>query len=100
LEFPNLSFLVSEVAAQTWYDWHEDFVVKGNNDDTKEKGGELTFLSANRKDELLTIKFHNLGIFKIVSEKTDANADAIKRVKADLYCERMEFNYSAIKSDV
>jgi len=93
LEFPNLKITMSEVASQTWWDWHEDFVIKGNNDEGREKGGTIEFLSPNRQDVLLTIKFFNLGIFKMGSDKMDANADAIKRCSAELYCERMEFQY-------
>ena len=28
-----------------FYDWHEDFVIKGNNGDDKEKGGTLEYLT-------------------------------------------------------
>jgi phage tail-like protein len=90
LEFPNLKITMSEVAAQTWYDWHEDFVIKGNNDEGREKNGVLEFLSPNRQDVIFTVKFFNLGIFKISTDKSEANADAIKRVSGELYCERME----------
>jgi phage tail-like protein len=90
LEFPNLKVTMSEVAAQTWYDWHEDFVIKGNNDEGREKNGVLEFLSPNRQDVIFTVKFFNLGIFKISTDKSEANADAIKRVSGELYCERME----------
>ena len=93
LEFPNLKITLSEVAAQTWYDWHEDFVIKGNNDEGKEKGGTLEFLSPNRQDVLLTIKMFNLGIFKLTTDKSEANADQIKRVSAELYCERKELQF-------
>jgi hypothetical protein len=90
LEFPNLKVTMSEVSAQTWYDWHEDFVIKGNNDEGREKSGVLEFLSPNRQDVIFTVKFFNLGIFKISTDKSEANADAIKRVSGELYCERME----------
>jgi phage tail-like protein len=93
LEFPNLKITMAEVTAQTWQDWHENFVIKGNNDEAFEKGGTLEFLSPNRQDVLLTITFFNLGIFKITTDKAEANADAIKRVSAELYCERMELKY-------
>ncbi len=93
LEFPNLKIQLSEIAAATWQAWHEDFVVKGNNDESKERKGRLVFLSPNRTQELLEIKLYNLGIIRVDSGKSDANVDQIKRVTAELYCERMEFNY-------
>jgi hypothetical protein len=93
LEFPNMKVTMSEVTSQTWHDWHEDFVIKGNNFEDREKGGTLEFLSPNRQDTLLTITFFNLGIFKITTDKSEANADQIKRVSGELYCERMELKY-------
>jgi len=93
LEFPNLKISFAEVNAQNWIDWHEDFVIRGNNDEGREKTGSLTLLSPNRSDELCTVNFYNLGIFKITPDKSEANADQIKRVTAELYCERMEFQY-------
>ncbi len=91
LEFPNLKISLSEVSAQSWIDWHEDFVIKGNNGEAQEKSGSLTFLSPNQKMEMATIKFSNLGIFKLGPEKSEAHGEQIKRMTAELYCERMEF---------
>ena len=90
LEFPNLSITLSEASANTWFDWFDDFVIKGNNDESKEKNGSISILSANLADELLRIDLFNLGIFKIGPDKTEANADQIVTVTAHLYCERME----------
>ncbi|MCL4499455.1 MAG: phage tail protein [Chloroflexi bacterium] len=94
LEFPNLKISFSEVTAKSWYDWHKEFVIKGNNDESKEKHGTLTFYGPNMQDELARIELYNLGIFRIGAEKAEANSDQIKRVTAELYCERMEFKYS------
>jgi phage tail-like protein len=90
LEFPNLKISVAEVTSETWRAWHEDFVIKGNNGEDKEKGGTLEFLSPNRQDVLLTIKFFNIGIFKCTNDKAEANADTVKRVSAEVYFERAE----------
>jgi phage tail-like protein len=95
LEFPNLKITLAEVASDSWWQWHKDFVIDGNNDESREKGGRLVFLSPNRQIELAEVKFSNLGIFKINADKAEANADTIKRVSAELYCEKMEFNYLA-----
>jgi T4-like virus tail tube protein gp19 len=93
IEFPNLRVTLSESGAQSWLDWHQDFVIKGNNEDSDERHGRLAFLAPNLKDELAAIKLSNLGIFRIAPDKTEANKDQIKRVTADLYCERMELEY-------
>ena len=97
LEFPNLKVTLAEIIAQSWYDYHEDFVIKGNNDESKEKNGALILLAPNTQIELARISFFNLGIFKVASEKVEVNADQIKRITAELYCERMEFAYASAK---
>ncbi len=91
LDFPNLKITLSEKGAESWLAWHESFVVKGNNSQDQEKSGSLTFLSPNLKEELVTIRFSNMGIFSLKSEKAEANSDALKRVQVELYVERMEF---------
>ena len=93
LEFPNLKITLAESTAQTWIAWHEDFVIKGNNDEMKEKSGSLTLLSPNRQAEVAQIKFYNMGIFRLRPEKAEANADQIKRMQVELYVERMTFEY-------
>jgi len=45
------------------------------------------------KEELAAVKLYNLGIFRIASDKAEATKDQIKRVTADLYCERMELEF-------
>jgi len=95
LDFPNLTISLADVTADTWRKWFDDFVVKGNNGETNEKNGTLVFLPPNldKTKPLCTITLHNLGIFKLERDKQQANADQIKRVTAELYCERMEFAY-------
>jgi hypothetical protein len=39
LEFPNLRIALAESGAQSWIDWYEDFVLKGNNGEDREKNG-------------------------------------------------------------
>ena len=91
IEFPNLRITLAESDAQSWVDWHEDFVVKGNNDESREKNGALVFLSPDLKTELIRISFANLGIFRLAPAMSAGEADAIQRFTAELYCERMEF---------
>ena len=92
LEVPNLVVTFSEAIADPWYKWHEDFVIKGLNGDDKEKGGSLVYLTPDMK-ELFTITFKHLGIFKLTPEKVEAGSENIRRVKAEMYCEEMTFDY-------
>ncbi|HTO96111.1 MAG TPA: hypothetical protein VMK66_03620 [Myxococcales bacterium] len=95
LEFPNLKISFAQTTAQPWLDWFEDFVIKGNSSEEKEKNGTLTFLAPNLKDELGTIVFHKLGIFRISEDPAASNTEKIHRMTAELYCESMEFHVPA-----
>jgi phage tail-like protein len=91
LEFPNLKITLSEAGADTWYQWQEDFVIKGNNDQTKEKNGTIYYLATDRQTVLAKVKLYNVGIIHIAEEASESGSDAIQRATAELYVERMEF---------
>jgi phage tail-like protein len=94
LEYPNLSVTFSMAAAEPWFAWHKDFVAHGKNGPDNEKTGAITLLSTNLEQELLTVDLKALGIVNIALEKSDAaGQDTIRRVKAELYCEEMNFTY-------
>jgi hypothetical protein len=95
VEFPNLRITLAEADAESWVKWHDDFVLKGNNDDAHEKSGSLTFLAANMQDVLGEIRFFNLGIFRLASSPRTAGAEQPARMVADLYCERMELTINS-----
>jgi len=94
LEIPNLVVTLAESHSKEFYDWHEDFVIKGHNTDGFEKGGHLEFLTPDLKETLFTLNFFHLGIFKLTPEKVEAGSENIRRVKAEMYCENIEFLYS------
>ena len=96
LEFPNLTITLAESSAKSWYDWFDDFVIKGNCDDSREKNGSIALLAANRTDELLRIDLFNLGIFKMAADRAAANSDRVATATAHLYCERMELHAAGV----
>lgn len=89
VEFPNLRVTLSKATAQSWYNWHEDFVIKGNCGEANEKSGSIALLSPDLNSELARINLSNLGIFRIAEE--GATGQQIRKVVADLYCEQMQF---------
>lgn len=93
LEFPNLKVTFAESDAGPWEAWHEDFVIKGNNDESQEKTGAIVFLSPNLKEELARVELLNVGIVSVEPEQGDAAEAKIPRITAELYCERMTFKY-------
>jgi hypothetical protein len=86
-QFPNLAITLSEASAQTWSDWHESFVVNGNNDQSFEKSGALRFLAIDLKTELSRIDLNHLGIFRLA--RTMGGSSQVARVTGELYCEEM-----------
>lgn len=90
VEFPNLMVTLKQSGAQTWYDWMDDFLVKGNSLDENEKSGSLHFLTQDLKQELFVISFHHLGIFKASDDILDTDDD-VGEVTFSLYCEKMDF---------
>lgn len=95
VETPNLVITLAEAYAKPFYDWHEDFVIKGNCEDKNEKTGSLKYLAQNvsESDPLFTLNFKQLGVFKVTPEKVEVG-DKIRYVKVEMYCERIEFQYN------
>jgi phage tail-like protein len=93
VEFPNLTITFAEATAKTWNAWFEDFVIKGNNGDGAEKSGAVVLLSADLKKELARITLHNVGICAL--RRQPVSDTAVRRVTAELYCERMELKVGA-----
>jgi hypothetical protein len=95
IQFPNLRITFASTTAQSWENWHEDFVVKGNNSADKERNGAIVYLDAMRTAELGRVNLSNCGIFRLTSEKLEAGSEHVRRLVADLYCERMDFSAAA-----
>jgi len=68
------------------------FVIRGNNGQDRERPGVLEWLDQTRMNVLGSLQFFNLGIFKIAPEKVEAAAGTIRRVKVEMYCERITAN--------
>ncbi|MDP9388515.1 MAG: hypothetical protein M3Q48_11550 [Actinomycetota bacterium] len=89
INFPNLRITSSAAAAQPWINWHDDFVVKGNNGKDQERRGSFVFLTGDLQNEAARIDLFQLGIFRLSRSMDTAEVDT---VTADIYCERMEFH--------
>jgi phage tail-like protein len=94
VEVPNLVLTLSESHSDEFYKWHEDFVIKGNNQDDKERGGQLDYISSNLTEVLFTLQFLHLGVFKVGPDKVEAGGEPVRRVKVEMYCEDIKFDYA------
>jgi hypothetical protein len=93
LEIPNVVITTAESHSDDLYKWHENFVIKGMNGDDMEKSGSLDYLSPDLNQVLFTVTLKHLGIFKLTADKVESGAEGIRRVKAEMYCEEMSFDY-------
>ncbi|MBI3078546.1 MAG: phage tail protein [Deltaproteobacteria bacterium] len=89
LEIPNLSFTLPESYADAVYAWHEDFVIKGNNSDGKERSGTLEWLSPDQRATYGKLNLRNIGIIRVSSEP--GTGESAKRVRVDVYVETVGF---------
>ncbi|MFL5402469.1 MAG: phage tail protein [Gemmatimonadales bacterium] len=95
VEFPNLKLTMSESGAQSWAAWLDDFVVKGNNSEDKERDGNIVLLGTT--GELGRVKLFHCGMVGLTATPGPQQAhfgqsisSASRRMTAELYCERME----------
>jgi hypothetical protein len=84
LDIPDLSIWVDADPKATWPAWEDDFLIKGNNDQTHERSGSLSFLD-QKSSELFRLSFSNLGVFRGTPSATPDGYP----VKWELYCEDM-----------
>jgi hypothetical protein len=92
VEIPDLVVTLAEVHAQPFFEWHNDFVIMGNNGDAMERGGMLRFLTPNLQFEYFRIDFSHLGIFSL----SRADSKAIARDRAAMYCEDMTLTVGSL----
>jgi hypothetical protein len=93
IEVPNLVITVADSSAAPFYAWHEDFVLKGNNGQDRERPGVLEYLSADLKTVLLALNFFNLGIYKVAPDTPSGPQDTLRRSKVEMYCEAVTADF-------
>lgn len=92
IEIPNLTLYTSLAHAQQFLAWHQAFVSQGDQDTRQERQGSLELLGHDG-EPLFTVVLRNIGIISAAIEKSDANADQVKRCKIELYIESMDLEY-------
>jgi hypothetical protein len=90
--FPDLHLHVDEDKAGPFRDWFDDFVITGNNSDDQELAGAITYLDPLLIEPLAVLQLHHLGIYRVHDEPPPPSGP--RRVRVDLYCERMELTHS------
>lgn len=88
--FPNLELSVSAEKAASFEKWFEDFVVNGNNDDSKERGGAIVLVDRALK-EVARVSLENVGITRF-APKAGKIGEGVNSVSVGLYVERMRLS--------
>ena len=81
------------IAALPMYDWLEDFVVRGNNGQDREKVGVLEYLAPDMKSTLLSLNLFGLGIFRAAPDAVVAGSEQIRRTAVAMYCEAITADF-------
>jgi hypothetical protein len=92
LIFPDVHLYVDADKAGSFRDWFEDFVIAGNNEDDREREATIEYQDPMLGDPLAVLHLLHLGIYRVADEPPPANGP--RRVRVDLYCERMELSSS------
>ena len=91
VEFPDLVVTFAAASLPSWQAWFDDFVVKGNNSDSNEKSGSITFLTPDLKTTLAVLNLHHIGIYRLDPDNEPDESDKLPRAQANLYVEQMNF---------
>jgi hypothetical protein len=92
IDFPNITGTISEKHATGLHEWYTRSIVTGQNDHKAQTSGSLEFLSPDRGKTLFRINLYEVGLSSLSINKSDANADQIKRAKFELYVGRMDID--------
>ena len=92
--YSDLVVTFAEANGNAFVQWYDSFVVKGVNGATQEKEGTLEFLTPNLQEVLFSLKLGNIGIYRLTPVPMDNNS-TIRRLKAEMYVETIEFDYKA-----
>ncbi len=90
----NLTFTCSEADAQPFMEWHEDFVIKGNCTDDKEKNAVITYKDHTLQKDLITLTLKHVGIFNLTFDPLTNMDDKIHRIKVECYVEEIDAVFS------
>jgi hypothetical protein len=87
VDVSNLVVILAEASADTWWAWHEDFLINGNNGADRELDGTLELLGPDRS-VLLGLTLRGLGLISL-SRPAPASTSGFAALRAEMYCEEV-----------
>ena len=91
LQVSNVLVTVPLASAQPWFDWVDDFLVKGNADEKSERTATLEFLDQSLKSVLFTVTMFHVGPVRARRQVAGGTVDVVAEVELELYCEFLAF---------
>ena len=88
-QVPNIVFYVAAVDALPFQKWSEDVLGKGNTGDENEKTMTIDAMDPSLKEAMLTLTCTGVGIVSAKMEAGEANAEAIRRMRVEVYAEKI-----------
>jgi hypothetical protein len=92
IKFPGLTGTIALEYADALLAWHQKYVQHGQADTHAHKTGSLEFLAPDKKTMLFRINLYDVGIPHVEIVSNGAKANAIKRVKYELYVGKMDLD--------
>lgn len=100
IKFPNITGTISLKYADQLLKWHKDYIRTqdgpGIKDAAAQKSGSIELLSPDRKQTLFRINLCQVGLIYVGALPSKANEDQVKRLKFELYVERMNLEGSSL----
>lgn len=97
-ELGDLTVTLPEVYAEKYFQMHQDFVIDGKCDASKELDGALIWLSQDRAKELARINFQGVGMMKYEPDKLEAHGDKLRVAKFTFYIQRYDIAGTEVKA--
>jgi hypothetical protein len=98
-EYPHIVGTLGLDYADDLLKWHKDYLHKGMSEPAAQRSGAIEYLAPNKKDVLFRIDFFEAALHNLQVQQSQANQDAIKRVKFDLYVGRMQIDSAGMGMD-
>jgi hypothetical protein len=92
VEFPNLTLSLAAAYADGFIKWYNEHLIEGRRDPDQQKEGAIEFLDPTTSEVIFRVKLHEIGIHHLTIEKSEANAESIKRCKVELFVQSMELD--------
>jgi phage tail-like protein len=88
----TLVITLPEAQSKPFYEWHQASLNRRNAAGEK-RTGQLDYLSEEMR-ELISLRFDDLGIKDVTPERPERGIENIRRVKAEMYYERMQLIFA------